>query len=127
VCGDLLHSGFQLRAQHLEGRFIGPRSGAYNEIDSQYRDERKDITPHDFPKSPLQAIALHNGTPMLWNNDANPRMTQKGSEDPNLEMLGSSSLPFTQDPLQIRPPGQAKLPGIGSLLRRRRTWLAAGR
>jgi hypothetical protein len=32
---------------------------------------------------------------MLRNDDANPWMMQKGSEDPNLEVFGSSSLPFT--------------------------------
>jgi hypothetical protein len=32
---------------------------------------------------------------VLWNDDADPRMTQKGSEEPNLEVFGSSSLPFT--------------------------------
>lgn len=100
-----MHSSCQLRAQHLEGRFISSRSGAYDQIDSQHGDEWEDVTPHDFPKSSLQAIALHDGTPVLRDNDAKPRMTQKGSEDPNFEMFGSSSLPFAQDLLQIRPPG----------------------
>jgi hypothetical protein len=64
---------------------------------------------------------------MLRNNDTDPRMMQKGSEDPNLEMFGSSPLPFAKDFLQIRSPSQPELTGIGSMLRRRRTWSAAGR
>lgn len=121
-----MYSGCQFRAQHLERCLVGSWSGAHNEIYSQYWDKREDLAPHNFPKSSLEAIALHDGPVVLRNDDANPWMTQKGSEDPNLEVFGSSSLPFTKDLLQIRPPGQTKPPGVGSMLRRRRTWLATG-
>jgi hypothetical protein len=33
--------------------------------------------------------------PVLGDNDTHPGMTKKGSEEPDLEMVGSSSLPFT--------------------------------
>ena len=123
----MLQAGSQLCAQHLERCLIGSWSSPYHKVGTKYQDEREDLTTHDLPKASLQAIALHDGSPVLGNNDTNPRMTQKGSEDPNLEVLGSRSLPFTEDFLQIRPPGQAKLAGEGSVFRRRRTWSAAGR
>ena len=102
---DLSHSGCKLRAEGLERRFIRSRSSVYNKISSQHWNERENITAQDLPKSPFQAVPLHNRMPVLRNDDAYPWMTQKGSEDPNLEVFGSSSLPFTQDLLQIRPPG----------------------
>ena len=105
MCNDLLHSGRELRAKCLERRFVGSWSSAYNNISSQHWNERENLTAQDLPKSPFQAVPLHNRMPVLRNNDAYPWMTQKGSEDPNLEVFGSSSLPFAQDLLQIRPPG----------------------
>ena len=89
-----MHSSREFRAQHLERRLIGSRSGAYDDISSQCRNERENLAPEDFPKSSFQAVALHDRTPVLRNNDTNPGMTQKGSEEPNLEVFGSSSLPF---------------------------------
>ena len=113
--------------QHLEGCFIGSRSGTHDDIGSESGKERENLPPEDFPKPPFQAVTLHDRMPVLWNDDADSWMTQKGSEDPNLEVFGSSSLPFTQDLLQIRPPGETNPTGVGSVLRRRRTWSAAGR
>lgn len=83
--------------QHLERCFIGSRPGAHDNIDSQFRNERENLAPKNLPKSPFQAVTLHDRMPVLWNDDADPWMTQKGSEDPNLKVFGSSSLPFAQD------------------------------
>jgi hypothetical protein len=35
--------------------------------------------------------------PVLGNDNTDPGMKQKGSEDPNFEVLGSDSLPFSQN------------------------------
>jgi hypothetical protein len=64
---------------------------------------------------------------VLRNNDADSWITQKGSEEPNLEVFGSSSLPFTQNLVEIRPSSQSVPSRVGSALRRRRTCWAAGR
>ena len=122
-----MHSGLQLGAKHLERRLVGPRAGPNDQVGSQSRHEWKNLAPYDFPKSSLETIALHDGALVLRNDDADPWMMQKGSEDPNLEVFGSSSLPFAKDFLQIRPPGQTQPTGVGSALRRRRTWLGAER
>ena len=105
MCNDLLHSGCELCAECLERRFVGLWSSSYNKISSEHWNQWENLTAQDLPKSPFQAVPLHNRMPVLRNDDAYPWMTQKGSEDPNLEVFGSSSLPFTQDLLQIRPPG----------------------
>ena len=124
---DSLDSHCQLRSKQIERYVVSAWSGTDDEVGRQAGNERENVAPHDFPESPLQAIALHDRTSVLWNDDADPWVTQKGSENPNLEVFGSSSLPFAKDFLQVRPPGQTKAPGIGSALRRRRTLLAAGR
>jgi hypothetical protein len=49
----------------------------------------------DFPESSLQLITLHNGATMLWNDEAYAGMMQKGSDDPEVERLGSDALPLT--------------------------------
>ena len=127
ACGDLLQAAGQLSTQRVKRGRIGTWPGTHDKISSQVWNQRENITPHDFPKPSLQAIPLHNGTPVLRNNDTDPRMTQKGSEEPNLEMFGSSSLPFAKNLLQIRPSRQSVPSRVGSVLRRRRTWSAAER
>lgn len=122
-----MDSHLQLGTQHVEFSGIGTGTGSDDEIRTELRQERENLASDQLPQAALQAIALHDRMPMLRNDDANPWMTQKGSEDPNLEVFGSSSLPFTQNLLQIRSPGETQPPGIGGALRRRRTWLAAGR
>jgi hypothetical protein len=124
---DPLETSSQLLTQGREWCFIRPRSRTDDEVDADIRNQWKNITPRDLPKAALQTVALHDGMPVLRNDDADPWMMQKGSEEPNFEMFGSSSLPFTQNFLQIRSPGQTTLTGIGSALRRRRTWSGAGR
>ena len=127
ACGDLLQAAGQLSTQRFERGLIGLWPGTHNDIRGQVWNQRENITPHDFPKPSLQAIPLHDGTPMLRNDDTDPRMTQKGSEEPNLEVFGSSPLPFAKNFLQIRPSRQSVSPRVGSVLRRRRTWSAAER
>jgi hypothetical protein len=34
---------------------------------------------------------------VLWNDNTDPGMKQKGSEYPNLEVFGLDSLPFSQN------------------------------
>jgi hypothetical protein len=92
--GNLLDSSLQFGTKHLERCLVGPRSGTDDEIGSQGRHDWQDFHPYDLPKTPLEAITLHDRTAMLRHDDADSWMTQKGSEDPNLEMFGSSSLPF---------------------------------
>ena len=125
--GNPLETSSQFLTQGREWCVIRPRSRADDEVDPVLEEEWKDITARDFPKAPLQAIALHDGMPVLRDDDTDPGMMQKGSEEPNFEMFGSSSLPFAQNSLQIRSPCQSKPTGIGSALRRRRTWSGAGR
>lgn len=127
TCGNPLQAARQLSTQRLECGLIGPWPGTHDEVSSQVWNQRENVTPHDFPKPSLQAIPLHDGTLVLRNDDTDPRMTQKGSKEPNLEMLGSSPLPFAKNFLQIRPSRQPVPSRVGSVLRRRRTWSAAER
>ena len=122
-----MDSRLELGAERIESGRVGTWTSPDDEICTEVRQEREDLAAHQLPQATLQAVAFHDRMPVLRYDDANPWMTQKGSEDPNLEVFGSSSLPFTQDLLQIRPPGETQPPGVGGALRRRRTWLAAGR
>ena len=122
-----MDSRLELDAELIEPRRIGTWTSPDDEIRTEIRQEREDLASHQLPQATLQAVAFHDRMPVLRNDDANPWMTQKGSEEPNLEVFGSSSLPFAQDLLQIRPPGETQPPRVGGALRRRRTSLAAGR
>jgi hypothetical protein len=89
-----LHAGCQLGTQHLERGLVGLRAGTNDHVHAQSRNTGKNLAPYNFAKASLQTVAFHDGVPVLRNNDADSWMMQKGSEDPNLEMFGSSSLPF---------------------------------
>jgi len=87
-------SGHQLRTQHVEGCFICPWASSNDDVD-RHGDQGQDILANDLAKPAFEPVALHDRMPVLGDNDTDPGMTQKGSEEPNLEVLGSSSLPFT--------------------------------
>lgn len=83
----------QLIAKHVEGGAIRARTGSNDDV-RRHEAQRKDLASHDLAKPALEAIPLDDRVPVLRDDDADSWMTQKGSEEPNLEVLGSSSLPF---------------------------------
>ncbi len=93
-CHYPAHASGELSAQRLEGRGIGAGASPDDNISGR-QDMGQDLATHDLAEPALQAITLNDRVTVLWNNDADSRMTQKGSEQPNLEVLGSGSLPFT--------------------------------
>ena len=63
--------------------------------------------------------------PMLRHNDTHPRVKQKGSAGPDLEMLRPDALPLPYDLAQIRIPREPMAPRKAQLLTRQRTSTAA--
>ena len=117
----------QLRAQGHEGGVVRPRCRSNDDVTRRCGQQGKDLEADDFAKASLEAIAFHDRVTVFRNDDADPWITPKGSEKPNLEVFGSSSLPFTQNLVEIRPSSQALPSRVGGVLRRRRTCWAAGR
>lgn len=116
----------QFSPKGFERDTIGTRRCSNDDV-SRNRHERKDLEPNDLAEPALEAVSFHDRVPVLRNDDANPRITQKGSEKPNLEVFGSSSLPFPQNPVEIRPSCQALPSRVEAMFRRRRTCWAVGR
>jgi len=84
----------QLETQGIEGCGIGLRRGTNDNV-SGHGDHGQYLLAHDLAEAALESIAFHDRVPVLRNDDTDSWMTQKGSEEPNLEVLGPSSLPFT--------------------------------
>lgn len=51
--------------------------------------------PYGFPQASFQAIPLHTAVTELRHNESHARMTQKGSDPPDLEVLCPDALPVT--------------------------------
>jgi len=56
-------------------------------------------------ESSLHEIALHRAMPMLGDDEADPRVMQKGGQLSDLEMRGPKPLPLATDPIKIRGTG----------------------
>ena len=63
------------------------------------RDPLQDILADDLPESSLQPISLHDGATMFRNDEAYAPMMEKGSDDSEVQMLSSDSLPIAQHEL----------------------------
>ena len=62
---------------------------------------------------------------VTWNDDANARMRERGSEGSDIEMHGPNSLPLSNDRLQVEAPRQPiATRKTEALIRRLRTCLA---
>ena len=94
LAGSAPDPGDELRTQDIERGIVGVRPRSYDDIRG-YGYARQDVEPDDLTQAALQAVAFHDRVAMLGNDDTDPGMTQKGSEDPNFEVFGSSSLPFS--------------------------------
>lgn len=49
--------------------------------------------PYGFTQTPFQTIALYTPVTELRHNESHARMTQKGSNPPDLEVLSPDALP----------------------------------
>jgi hypothetical protein len=91
-----------LLAQLSDTGRVRRRQRAHDNVD--VRQRREHIDPYDFAKPPFHAIALDSGVRILRHDDPGPGVTQKGSDEPNLEMRGSESLPLQADSLECAFP-----------------------
>ena len=122
VLGDS-HAFLQLVGQRVERSLVGiPLRLDYGIEGLQ---GSKDLCPHDLPKPALESITRNGGVTVFRNDEPNARMTQRGSEDSDLEMLGPNSLSLSPYLLNVRTLREPMAPREGKPTRRQRTWLAA--
>lgn len=55
---------------------------------------REELLPNDLPQAPFDGVPLDAVAAVLGHDEADPWMMQKGSDDPELEVLGPDALPF---------------------------------
>ena len=117
------HAFFQLVGKYIERGLVGiPLRFDYGIEGPQ---GSKDLCPHDLPEPALETITRNGGVTVFRNDEPDTRMTQRGSEDSDLEMLGPNSLPLSPYLLNVRTLREPMAPREGESTRRQRTWLAA--
>lgn len=82
----------KLTLEYSECGRVGFGPNTNDHIDG--RNPLQDILADDLPESSLQPISLHDRATILRNNEAYARMREKGSNDPEVQMLSSDSLPL---------------------------------
>ena len=90
---NLHFSRAELALERRECGRISVSPSANDHIDG--RDPPQHILADNFPESSLELISLHNGATILRNDEAYAGMMQKGSDDPEVQMLSSDALPLT--------------------------------
>lgn len=111
ACASSRTSYAATRAHALFAQFCGVscvrrRQRAHDHVDVRQCGEH--IDPYDFAKPAFHAIALHGRVRIFRHDDPCPGVTQKGSDEPNLEMRGSESLPLQADSLERAVPRKPK-------------------
>jgi hypothetical protein len=59
------------------------------------------LDSHDFPKTPLETVAVDGRLAVAGNDDADPRMTKRGNEISDVEKPTPNSLPPSNDGFQV--------------------------
>src|SRR4051812_5234054 len=87
--GDTLLNRQHIALQPLELGSIRIRTSANRDV------ERRPMTQHrqqqdadELAKPALQSIAIDDGVPVTWHDDANAREAKRGSEDAHVEVRG---------------------------------------
>jgi len=88
-------------------------------------EHRQQLDADQFAKAALESVSVHRRVSVTWNDDANTRMRERGSEGSDIEMHGPNSLPLSNDSLQVEAPRQPMATRKTEVLvRRLRTCLA---
>jgi hypothetical protein len=103
--------------------------GARSNDGVQRTHPRQNLHPRDLAQSPLQAIACYRGLAISGHDEPDPtrRMSKRGSHPPQLEAVGSDTLPLARYSLHLRAPRQSMRSREPPTLRRPRTSTEAER
>ena len=112
-----------LFAQLGETCVIRRRKRAHDHVGGVQR--RKDVQSDNLPKPSLHSISFRRIVRKTGHDNAGPRLKQKGSDIPNLEVRGPESLPFLSYHCELRGAGQPPYSREPTAVRRRRTLTAA--
>jgi len=79
---------------------VGFSACANRDVDRRLTGERREqLRANELAKTTLETIAIHGGVVVAWDDDADARMNERGSEDPDVEVPGPDSLPLSNDGL----------------------------
>jgi len=86
--------GLVPRANRYVERRLAPKGGQQLQAD-------------EFAEPSLETVAIHGGVLMARHHDSDTRRSERGSEDPDIEMHGPNSLPLSNDGLDVDTPRQS--------------------
>jgi hypothetical protein len=105
VGGELPAHGKDIRAEPVELGGVRFLSGSNCHVDSESRPQRrKQLDADELPESPLEAVPIYCGMSMTRNDDAHAWMSERGSEDSDVEVHGPDSLPLLNGRFQVGSP-----------------------
>ena len=109
----------QLVDEHGELHVVGTRSYANHNVDRGKVSEH--ACSYNFAKLAFESVSLDGRASKLGHNEPNPRMRQRGSKNPDLEMLGPETLPLRRGSLNVSAPRKPLAARESKLVRRLRT------
>ena len=77
---------------------------SYTNHDIERRKVSQHARSYNLAKSSLEPVSLDGRAAKLGHNEPDPRMRQRGSKNPDLEMLGPETLPLCRGSLNISAP-----------------------
>ena len=109
----------QLVDEYGELHVVGTRSYANHDIEC--RKVSEDARSHNFAKLAFESVSLDRRVPKLGHNEPNPRMRQRGRENPDLQVLGPKTLPLYRGSLKVSAPCNPLVARESKPVRRLRT------
>ena len=113
------HAFRQLVDKGIEGCLIGISLRFDYGIDRP--QSSKNPGTYDLPQPTLQTITRDSCMTVLRDDKPDTRMTQRGSENSDLEVLGPNTLPLSSCPLDVRTLREPVAPREGKSTTRQRT------
>jgi hypothetical protein len=114
-----IHAFHQLISENIERCLIG--STLCFDYGIEGLQSSKNLRPYDLPQPAFESIARNGCVAVLRNDESDTRMTQRGSENPDLEMLGPNTLPLSPYLLNVRALREPMAPREGKPPMRQRT------
>lgn len=96
------HNEPDVVSQIVQRHVVGIRPCAYRHVARSERAQcGKHFDAYELAKPSLHAIAANSAVLVPRNHDRDPRMTERGSEDPDIEVRGPNPLPLSNDTLNV--------------------------
>jgi hypothetical protein len=104
---DTRSNGLDIGAEQIDRDPVCLSTCTNSDVERGGRPQRREqLDACELAQSSLEFVAIDCRVLVAWHHDSNARKTERGSENPHIEVHGSNSLPLSNDVLYVLAPRQ---------------------